>query len=195
MIRFLFISLLLLNGSVSFSQIYEVMITGPGVVKINGSSNVNNFSLNYQKAISGKRRVELGPNQNNKISLTGDTKIALEVNAFSSSHGMITRDFKKMLKSDQFPNINIELSRIIVNKDTPAKNYAIAIITLANTKRLEVLPVNIVRRGTNVFSLNSKHKISLKNYNLEPPKKMIGMISVNDAVVIDITLNAQYKKL
>ena len=178
-----------------YAQNYEVTIVGPGNVKINGSSNINHFSLVYKKPVAGKRTITFSAVENNRIPLKGDTRIALEVYSFSSSQNMITRDFKKMLKSDIYPFINIELSRIIQNRDNPSRANVMAILTIANTKRLEVLPVRITMVNSNTYTLVSSHKISLKNYNLEPPKKVMGMVSVNDVVSIDLSLTVQYKKV
>lgn len=70
-----------------------------------------------------------------------------------------------------------------------------AAITRGNTKRLEILPVKIIKKNSNTYTFTSTHKVSLKNYNLEPPKKMMGMVNVNDAVTIELALNVKYRKL
>lgn len=173
---------------------YEVSIVQPGTFKIKGSSNVNNFSLEYKKPVIGKKLVSFGDDINNRISLKGDTQISLDINGFSSSQSFILRDFKKMIKSDNYPTIDINLARFI-KSDNPNKIYAMAIISIANTKRLEIMPVVINKTNEDTYNFKSSYKISLKNYNLDPPQKMMGMIAVNDDVSIDLTLTVRFKKI
>ena len=166
---------------------------GAGLIKIHGSSNVNRFTLSYTRPVSGQRQVALGKIENNRRMITGSNKINLEVGAFTSSNKMITNDFKKMLQQDKYPVINIELTRLIINPADPSTPHVMAVLTIAGKKRLEVLPVVMVTRPNNQIQLSAMHRISLKNYNLEPPKKVMGMVSVSDEVFIEITLIAQYQ--
>ena len=46
-----------------------------------------------------------------------------------------------------------------------------AIISIANTKRLEIMPVVINKTNEDTYNFKSSYKISLKNYNLDPPQK------------------------
>lgn len=176
------------------AQSYDVNIIGPALIKIHGSSNVNKFMLSYTKDVARQRKLTLGNIENNRQAIAGSNRIALEVDAFSSSHKMITTDFKKMLQMGKYPVINIEISRLIINPSNPTSPFVMAVLTLAGTKRIEVLPVMIVKRPNNQMQLSSMHRVSLKNYNLSPPKKLMGMVNVNDEVFIEITLIAQYQK-
>lgn len=198
MYRFLYtgvlVVLLLLTAGLN-AQSYDVTIVGSSLIKIHGSSNVNKFMLSYTKGISSKRQITLGKIENNRRMITGSNKIALDVGAFTSSHKMITSDFKKMLQQDKFPHINIELSRLIVDPANPSTPSVMAILTIAGARRLEILPVVIVSKPNNLMQFSSLHKISLKNYNLSPPKRVMGMVSVSDEVFIEMTVMAQYKKL
>lgn len=179
----------------AYAQSYDVKITGPALIKIHGSSNVNKFMLSYTKDVARQRKLTLGKIENNRQAISGSNKIALEVDAFNSSHKMITSDFKKMLQQEKYPVINIELSRLIINPSNPSAPFVMAVLTLAGTKRIEVLPVVVVKRSNNQIQLSSMHRVSLKNYNLNPPKKLMGMVSVSDEVFIEITLIAQYQKV
>lgn len=179
----------------AYGQSYDVNIIGPALIKIHGSSNVNKFMLSYTKDVARQRKLTLGKIENNRQAISGSNKIALEVDAFNSSHKMITSDFKKMLQQEKYPVINIELSRLIINPSNPSAPFVMAVLTLAGTKRIEVLPVVVVKRSNNQIQLSSMHRVSLKNYNLNPPKKLMGMVSVSDEVFIEITLIAQYQKV
>lgn len=198
MYRFLYtgvlVVLLLLTLGLS-AQSYDVTIVGSSLIKLHGSSNVNKFMLSYTKSISGKRQITIGKVENNRRMITGSNKISLEVGAFTSAHKMITSDFKKMLQQEKYPQINIELSRMIVNPANPSTPSIMAVLTIAGTRRLEILPVVIVSKPNNVMQLSSLHKISLKNYNLTPPKRVMGMVNVSDEVFIEMTVLAQYKQL
>ncbi len=178
----------------AYAQSYDVNIIGPALIKIHGSSNVNKFMLSYTQDVARQRKLTLGNIENNRQAISGSNRIALEVDAFSSSHNMITTDFKKMLQMEKYPVINIEISRLIINPSNPTSPFVMAVLTLAGTKRIEILPVMIVKRPNNQMQLSSMHRVSLKNYNLSPPKKLMGMVNVSDEVFIEITLIAQYQK-
>lgn len=188
----LIFTMLVLFTGVS-AQSYDVNIVGPALIKIHGSSNINKFMLSYTRDIVRQRKLTLAKVESNRQTISGSNKIALEVGAFTSSHKMITSDFYKMLQKDKYPFINIEISRLIINPSNPLTPNVMAVITLAGSKRIEILPVVIVKKPNNQIQLSSLHKLSLKNYNLSPPKKLMGMVSVSDEVFIEITLIAQYR--
>ncbi|MFV0605595.1 MAG: YceI family protein [Niabella sp.] len=185
-----FITILHIVNTNIIGQNYEIVLAVPNTVRIKGTSNISNFTLDYQNSLSEKKGIVLGKFQNNKASISGANNIVLNVKSFTSSNKLITGDFYKMLQADKYPNITIEMVQFIKNPDNKTNPYIMAIITIAGVKRLEILPINIKEKNNGQLLVSCLHKISLKNYKLTAPKKMMGMITVNDIVYINIETTA-----
>lgn len=175
-------------------QTFQANIQGPHTIKITGHTNVNSFTLNYTGKISAKRQISFGKTENNKTPISGDNKVILAVDKFSSPNQIITNDFKKMLQAEKHPHISIELVQLIKEPGKNTRNFVMAILSIAGVQRLEILPVTVIQKPDNLYTFTSHHKISLKNYKLQPPKKLMGMINIKDEVYIDLGMTIKYAK-
>lgn len=162
-------------------------------VKINGYSNINKFSLEYREPVSSKK-VLFGKSSENRTTIHGDNKISLEVNSFTCNQKIILRDFKKMVKSETSPTIDIQFLRFTNGERNNIKSVT-ATVNIGGTKRYENFQVKIDRINPSTYFFSTTHRLSLKNYNLEAPQKMLGAIVVNDEVTIDINFTAKIREI
>ena len=92
--------------SFGFSRnVTKVKITNKSEVTIKGKSNVNSFECKYNSDfIENDLQVIMNKN-NGKILLDG-AKIAIKSTGFDCAHRMITKDFKSILKAEEYPHNN-----------------------------------------------------------------------------------------
>ncbi len=175
------------------AQSYNVKLNKNSTFKIRGSSNVNKFVFTYSGFIGDAEVVNL-EHQENRINVSGNTRLVLRVDDFKPSNPLMTRDFRKMLHHRDHPAIEIELVRIFPNTGDPDKVFAMVILTIAGTKRLEVMPLKIRRSGEYIHC-STVYAISLKRYNLEAPVNVMGFVNVNDEVQIELQVGLTCKPI
>ena len=172
--------------SFGFSKnVTKVKITNKSEVTIKGKSNVNSFECKYNSDfIENDLQVSIARN-NNKILLDG-AKIAIKSTGFDCAHKMITKDFKSILKVDEYPHIVINVKEINTAKENITAKLNVKI---AGVEKEYLVPVIFNSNTNNVKGLL---KLNIKDFKLKSPKKLLGMVVVNDNVDINFNLFLQY---
>jgi hypothetical protein len=165
----------------------KVKITNKSEVTIKGKSNVNTFECKYNSDfIEDEIHVSV-TKSNSKILLDG-AKIAIKSNGFDCAHKMITRDFKSILKADENPHIVINVKEINNTKENITAKLNVKI---AGIEKEYTVPVTYNQTTNNV---KGQLKLNIKDFKLKSPKKLLGMVVVNDNVEINFNLFLQYQK-
>lgn len=163
----------------------QVKITNKSEVVIKGKSNVNSFECKYDSDfIQNDLQVSISRN-NSKILLDG-AKLAIKSTGFDCAHKMITKDFKSILKAEEYPHIVINVKELNgVKENITAKLN----VKIAGIEREYLVPVAYNQTTDNV---KGQLKLNIKDFKLKSPKKLLGMVVVNDNVEINFNLFLQY---
>ena len=141
-------------------------------VQINGSTNINNFKCinsNFKSPTFGKPL----PN------------IALKVADFDCKHKVMTADFQKTLSAENHPYLHVKF--ITFTKKQNEYNAQVEVKMMNKTKTY-----NVVFTIENGKLIGSK-TVKFSDFNITPPKKMGGMITVKDNLHLTFRLNANLK--
>lgn len=163
----------------------NVKITNKSEVSIKGKSNVNSFECKYNSDfIENDLQVSIA-RTNNKILLEG-AKLSIKSTGFDCAHKMITKDFKTILKAEDYPHIVINVKEINTIKESITAKLNVKI---AGVEKEYLVPV-IFNSNTN--NVKGQLKLNIKDFKLKSPKKLLGMVVVNDNVDINFNLFLQY---
>jgi len=163
----------------------KVKITNKSEVTIKGKSNVNSFECKYNSEfIENDLHISIIRN-NSKIVLDG-AKIDIKSIGFDCAHKMITKDFKSLLKAEEYPHIVINVKEINTIKENINAKLNVKI---AGIEREYLVPVTYNQTTNNV---KGQLKLNIKDFKLKSPKKLLGMVVVNDNVEINFNLFLQY---
>lgn len=163
----------------------KVKITNKSEVTIKGKSNVNSFECKYNPGfIENDLQVSIARN-NNKILLEG-AKLSIKSTGFDCAHKMITKDFKTILKAEEYPHIVLNVKEISTIKESITAKLDVKI---AGVEKEYLVPV-IFNPNTN--NVKGQLKLNIKDFKLKSPKKLLGMVVVNDNVDIHFNLFLQY---
>jgi len=162
-------------------------------ISIEGKTNVNNFEFIYDSS-NAKRVHFIEENQTEKSFYDSFIKFALPVKAFESSNKKMNRDFYKMLKASHYPEIYVKIKASKLRKISMGKQLSsIGLeLTLAGiTKTVESRCCYLKNFSGNKIIMKGITKINLHNFSLKPPKKMLGLVSVNETIFInfEVALN------
>ena len=155
---------------------------------INGTSNIVSFKLVHDgEKLLGKSIILTATQNQNKLFLS-QNQLAIVVKNFSSDNLMARRDFLKLIKSDTYPTIKIQLNYIETASGNDSKTYskgnAFVNISITGVTKQYHIPVSSNQEGEFVM-LDGKKNISIKDFGLTPPVEMMGLLKVSEWIDLD----------
>ena len=113
--------------------------------------------------------------------------LSLNTQGFDCGSRAINKDFHELIQSEKYPQILIELLEVRLQK--PGSVNAVVNITIAGTRREHTFPVEFTEG--NVTNISGNLLLDIKDFKLEPPKKLFGMIVVKDEIEINFDLKVK----
>ncbi|NDP19652.1 MAG: YceI family protein [Paludibacter sp.] len=155
---------------------------------INGTSNIFAFKLYHGgEKLLGKRIITTVTQNHNKLYLS-ENQLSIDVKNFTSDNRMALRDFLKLIKSDAFPTLDVQLNYIEtvpgVEKEIYSKGKAFLSITITGVTKPYNILVSSSRHGEYI-SVDGSKKINIRDFGLEPPVEMFGLIKVSEWITIN----------
>ena len=174
-----------------FSQTTTVCITmeNNSSIIINGSTNIIPFRLSQTgDKLANKVYTVTASQVQNKIILN-QNQYSIVVKNFNSMNKMALRDFMKLMKSDVYPEIKVQLNYIENQSglDDYSKGQASVNITLTGITKHYIIPIS-AKRSSDFYNLIGKMRLTIKDFGITPPTEMLGMIKVNEWIDIDLNL-------
>ncbi len=168
-------------------QDYRIYIHPSSRVTVWGSTNVNSFKFQYTENISIDKPVRV-QNKAGSLKLSGGV-IDFKVRAFDSGNSIMNKDFRKMLQEEDNPFITVELSSISPNwLPNEAWREGKAEIQVTINKIVKTFTVSCTVENPESLLIYGTQRVSLLEYNLIPPVRMMGMVKVNEWVEFDFAL-------
>jgi hypothetical protein len=178
------------NGIVKPEIIKWVAQPG-GEVRVNGSTNINNFECNVI-GYSSSDTLIFYKNIPNSVTTSMTGSVSLNIANFDCHNGMMTSNLRKTLKMKEYPRMNIRflsMSKFPELEKGIDDAVGIVDIELAGvTKRFNVeckFSIDVYR----IISLQGIKTVKFSDFNLTPPRKLGGMIQAKDDLDVVFKLN------
>ena len=188
--KLLLVVMLLFAGAFSNAQngFHELNITvlPSSQLSINGDTNINKFECIFDTAYLKKAQKVYYSKKDSIMSFTGAT-LVLNTQGFDCGNKGINQDFHDLIKSEEYPEILLEISEVRLR--TKAFGVATICITMAGKQKFYQVPINIKDGETAQFQ--GELELNIKDFNLEPPKKLFGIIVVKDEIEIGFDLKVK----
>lgn len=171
------------------AQEYQLNILPESSILLKGNSNVNKFTFTYEKSLKLGNNWVKTTTAKNTLHVK-NAKLDAEVTAFSSGNNLMDRDYRNMMNYRVHPNISIALNQINFVKNYSDDNgtaLATVDITIAGEKRTDTLQFSY-SKSKGIYRCASSHQISLRDYKIKPLKKMMGLISLKDQLMVDMII-------
>ena len=159
-------------------------------VRIAGQTNVNKFYLTYN------------PHQTREMTLPANSAtdrmitFRIPVKKFESQNPLLTQDFIRFMRAGAHPYIEVMINKKQLTSlipGTKSTHLPIKIDIAGQTQKVQS------QYHTNHYPHNQMHivgfvRIHLKDFNLEPPQKMMGLVQVQEKISIqfDVILSSQH---
>lgn len=158
-------------------------------VLIKGSSNINQFEfVNYDPEINPFHYTP-GKEENYR-------NIQIPVKDFKGPNNPMLNDFYKMVNASEYPFIRIDIEpreKADFDETTGLTNFKTRISIAGNTNTFTV-PCHIDFCENSEMVLEGDLEIELSDFDIEPPKKLLGTVKVNDEVFITFAFKYDLKK-
>lgn len=164
----------------------SVLITSESHLFIKGKTNVSKFKCEfninqinepiplYYKVIDNKLVFE-------------KAKLTLDNHCFDCGSKGINRDFRALLKSEEYPEIQLYLKEIKKIEANPAEVNALLELCIAGKSKSYRMPL-LIDDDENIC-VSGSLKLDITDFNLEAPKKALGLIVVSEDIEINFQLN------
>ncbi|HBG79546.1 MAG TPA: hypothetical protein DDW74_02340, partial [Porphyromonadaceae bacterium] len=157
-------------------------------LSINGSSNIVNFTLTQSSENFIQKNMIITASQNDKKLYLSENRLIVPVKRFTSSNKMALRDFYKLLKSDEYPTMDIQLNHIDLPENPKlATGVAVVDVTITGVTKKYQFPIKTEKNGTRYIFDIEKH-INIRDFGLEPPVQMMGMLKVDEMININLKM-------
>lgn len=116
--------------------------------------------------------------------------LALTIKKFKSDNKMAQRDFYKLLNADVYPEMFLEVEDLTYTQENGVYVGEVLIdITISDIKRGYKIPIEATIEN-NILKAKAKKKLSIRDFNLEPPTALMGMIKVSEWIEINLDIES-----
>lgn len=176
-------------------------LSGPGTLRhhfivqptskvvIHGKTNVNSFQCSSARYCASDTLV---------LQEGGATKpqfikgfVGLEAAGFDCGLALMTADFSKTIKVKQYPIIGIEFKSFERQPNfgcAEEKFKGVMTVHLTGVSKTVVVDCTLETTPTGLFHLKGAKFFKFADFNLIPPKRMMGMVSVQEDIQVQFHL-------
>jgi hypothetical protein len=178
------LTVLLGSGS---SQRGTWVIDAGSRLAIQGSTNINRFTCSFDYFYSSDTLQYLRNHQTGKLSFSNH-RMTIPIRNFDCGAKQISNDFRKTLKSETFPKLHIGFKSL----ESPFNQNncfidGVVDITLAGVTTTYTVRY-LVSLDKNIIRLKGTHPVNFSDFGLEAPKKLQGLIRVDEVLNVEFNL-------
>lgn len=171
-----------------------VEIQQSSFLTIKGSTNLLKFDLNQNDKKLSTAKLKIGTiTIHNKTYLTNN-QLSVFVKNFTSNNFIALREFFKMLKSDTYPTLQVQINfaepLLISEKGQNYTGNAIISMTITGVTKQYSIPITLKSNGT-IFILEGNKKLNINDFGMYPKPKMMGLVIISEW--IDVNFHIIYK--
>jgi hypothetical protein len=170
--------------------VHRLIVLPSSKLSIDGSTNINSFTCAIAK-YQGTDTLILHEGGKNVRPVFVKGSVGLEATTFDCGLAIMTSDFRKTIKSSQYPSIVIDF---ISFEKAPSyalgeeKFKGIIKISLAGVTKLFEVDCSIEAKTNGLIYLNGSRSFTFSDFNLIPPSRMMGTIKVQEDLNVKFNL-------
>jgi YceI-like domain len=169
------------SSTVSAQRVFESQVMD---ITLSGTSSLHDWEM---KAVKGASKATFSVDRNNKVTGLSMLSFTFPARNLKSKHTVMDNNTYKALNTTKNPNISFILTSATVTP-TGGDNYqlnCIGKLTIAGTTR----ETNLTSTGKynpadKSFTVTGVKKMKMTDYNVKPPKAMLGTIKTGNDISI-----------
>lgn len=170
--------------------VHRLIVLPASKLSIDGKTNVNTFTCGIAK-YSGTDTLVLHEGGKNTRPVFVKGSVGLDASTFDCGMAIMTSDFRKTIKSDEYTAIVIDF---ISFERTPSyeqkeENFkGILKISLAGVTKLFEVDCIIEAKEDGMIHLKGGRNFTFSDFGLKPPSRMMGTIKVKENLTVKFHL-------
>ena len=156
---------------------------------IEGSSNINQFACDVRRYLHCDTLTFDTDAKGKRLHFKCRT-VHIDVSEIDCHHKFITADLRKTLRHQQYPFMKIHFVSIddpfSIQVGQPLKGI-VEIELAGNTRRME-MAFAVKGQSGRLFHLSGSKSLVFSDFKLEPPKKLAGLIRINEDLKVTVQL-------
>lgn len=156
---------------------------------IEGSSSISGFTCDVRQYLNHDTLIFFTDDRSKRLVFQRSA-LSVEVSQFDCHHKFITADLRKTLKYQQYPAMKIHF---ISMEDPGAAMQEHTIkgvmdIELAGVVRRMDIIYTVKNQAGKIIQLSGSKQMHFSDFKLVPPKKMAGIIKINEDIKVNVQL-------
>lgn len=169
-------------------SLVSVEIQKNSSLTIKGSTNLVSFKIFQDGDKLCRSKLSLATTQNQSKIAVSQNQLSVVVKHFDSNNALALKDFLKLLKSNNYPTLQVQLNYLEVqpmsDKGKTYSGEALVNITITGKTRYYSIPITF-SSNSDLYTVNGNKKLSIRDFGLTPENKMMGLIKVSEWIHID----------
>jgi hypothetical protein len=156
-------------------------------MSIEGSSNINAFTCDFTEYLNQDTLMYSRDEKAKKLMFL-NSELNIEISRFDCHQKYITADFRKILQSDKTPCLKVKF----ISLDELAIGgivKGIVEIEIAGQKKRMEINYSVQQYGNSQLQLLGSKLMQFSDFNLTPPKKLLGLIHINEDIKVNFHLH------
>lgn len=159
-----------------------------------GSTNISKFKLVLPGEKFPGKLFNFTYQQNQERISLSQNRLALEVKNFTSTNRIALNGFLKLIKSQTYPVLDIQLNNLEIISPVPGSNSingkAFLNITITGVTKQYQIPFSSISENGMRYA-DGKMRISIRDFGLIPPVEMMGMVKTSEWIEINLHIVAR----
>jgi len=192
--RIVYFALLLFTSAFSSREpavlIHRLIVQPSSQLIIDGKTNLNTFKCAIPHYI-GRDTLVLHEGGKNVRPVFVKGSVSLDASSFDCGMAVMTSDFRKTIDSKTYPAIVIDFisfERAPSYGNKEEKFKGIVKISLSGVTKLFEMDCTIEAKPTGLIHLKGGRDFTFSDFNLQPPKRMMGLVKVEQGLNVGFHL-------
>ncbi len=191
-----YILLFLFAVGVNAQSIVSVDLQKNSTLTIHGSTNVVAFKLVQGGDKMIRRNLSVQVNRIQNKIIVNQAVLSVSVKDFTSDNKFAQRDFRKLMKADEYPNLQVIVQSLDIQPTADGCNVyngvANLTINITGVHRQYSIPISTNGEGE-LINVEGKKRLNIRDFGLTPPEEMMGLIHVSEWIDVDFHLICRIK--
>lgn len=164
-----------------------ILVLQSAELTICGKTNINEFSCRLIKSDLNDTLATFEHSRAGTAILEG-LEVAFRVNDFGCDQSLMTNDFRRLLRSNEYPYIVLWVTDVSVRKELNAGNSkrvaACVGMRITDVEREDNIDRATVEMQEKCMVFSGNHQVLMTSFNIEPPTKFFGTVKAADLLEI-----------
>lgn len=160
-------------------------------IVINGSSNMSDFACLLQNPPTNDTLL-MSFEEKDEVIKFHNTDLYIKTSCFDCQNRLITQDFQSTLQAETHPDILLSFVALEIPKNPKESMEQLdgeVKITIVGVSRSYRIKFDVKRNNDDSLFLAGKKEVSFNDFGLTPPRKLAGLVRVDNELEIDFNLS------